>query len=330
VLTEPRELDRRALARLLARRWGLSNVRLEYLPVGFGSHHWKAVDARGTQRFVTADDLEAPFQTGGGADATFDALDRAYRTAAALRDEGLEFVVAPLADEAGGVLRRLDRRYALSVLPFVEGEASSFGPYESAEERRGMGHLLGRLHAATARIERGLPRTADLALPSRAVLEEALRELDRPWRSGPLAEPARRLLTGAADAVTRRLEQYDALVEEVLDSSGAWVLTHGEPHRANVVRGRDGAVHLVDWDTTLIAPRERDLTMVLDDELTGWDEYRAAAGARELDERAMDLFRRWWELADICVFVAEFRRPHERTKEISVAWESLNGYLSKT
>ena len=70
--------------------------------------------------------------------------------------------------------------------------------------------------------------------------------------------------------------------------------------------------------------------MVLDDELTGWDEYRAAAGARELDERAMDLFRRWWELADICVFVAEFRRPHERTKEILVAWESLNGYLSKT
>jgi hypothetical protein len=52
-------------------------------------------------------------------------------------------------------------------------------------------------------------------------------------------------------------------------------------------------------DTTLIAPRERDLRMVLDDDLTGWDEYLAAAGDATLNLHAVELYRRWWELADI-------------------------------
>jgi spectinomycin phosphotransferase len=48
------------------------------------------------------------------------------------------------------------------------------------------------------------------------------------------------------------------------ESGGSWVVTHGEPHRANVIR--DGQeLHLVDWDTTLLAPRERDLQMILDE-----------------------------------------------------------------
>jgi aminoglycoside phosphotransferase (APT) family kinase protein len=59
----------------------------------------------------------------------------------------------------------------------------------------------------------------------------------------------------------------------VRESSDSWVVTHGEPHRGNVIRDPRGGVYLVDWDTTLIAPRERDLRMVLDRELTGWDEY---------------------------------------------------------
>ena len=51
MLTPPTDLDPAALAAALA-HWGLGDARLEYLPVGFGSHHWRAGDA-----FVTVDDL---------------------------------------------------------------------------------------------------------------------------------------------------------------------------------------------------------------------------------------------------------------------------------
>jgi spectinomycin phosphotransferase len=329
VLTEPRDLERPRLKALLERHWGLRDPQLEYLPVGFGSHHWKAVDSRGEPRFVTVDDLRAGFQAGPDTDATFTALDRAYRTAAWLRGElGLEFVVAPFHDAEGAVIRRIDERYAVTVLPLIAGESGACGRYESADERRRMGTILGRLHAASERVPAGLPRREDFALPSRAALDEALRDLDRSWTSGPFAEPTRRLLQANARDLERRVREYDRLAADVHASSAAWVVTHGEPHRSNVIRAAKGALYLVDWDTTLIAPRERDLRMLFDGDLIGWDEYVAVVGDATLNPQAIELYGRWWDLAETGIFVDLFRRQHERTEQTIASWETLTNILS--
>lgn len=329
VLTEPRDLDRSELEQVLQESWGLRDPQLDYLAVGFGSHHWKAVDARGTRRFVTVDDLEADFRPAPDNDSAFADLDRAFRTAAELRDNAtLEFVVAPLFDRDGAVIRRISHRYALSMSPFIDGESSEWGPYERPDDRRVMGAVLGRLHAATEQVPTDLPRREDFVVPSRAALVEALHDLDRTWDSGPFSEPVRKLLQVSAHELERRLQEYDELAAGVRERSDSWVVTHGEPHRANVIRDPHGGVHLVDWDTTLIAPRERDLQMVLDQDLTGWHEYRELAGVSSLNHDALQLYRWWWDLADIAVFVAGFRRPHERTEDTVASWEILASTLA--
>ena len=108
---------------------------------------------------------------------------------------------------------------------------------------------------------------------------------------------------------------------------GAWVVTHGEPHSANVMREPDGSLRLVDWDTALIGPPERDLWMTLDTDMAGWDEYREAMGAARLNEEALGLYRERWALAEICAYVAEFRRPHEATADTRSSWKELREYL---
>jgi spectinomycin phosphotransferase len=328
VLAEPNDLDRGELTRALERHWRLRASALEYLPVGFGSHHWRATDESGMQRFVTVDDLRAGFQASPGLDDAFVALERAYNTAALLRDEAeLDFVLAPLADEEGLVIRRLSDRYAVTVSPLLDGKSSDWGPWESADDRRQMAVVLGRLHAATGALPDRLPRRDDLAIPSRAVLVDALADLDRPWNSGPFAEPARHLLADAAANLELQLREYDELAVSLRDDSEPWVITHGEPHRANVIRARDGSLHLVDWDTTLIAPRERDLRMVLDDDRTGWDEYVTTAGEAELNEHTIELYTRWWDLADTAIYVALFRELHERDENTIASYRNLSDYL---
>jgi spectinomycin phosphotransferase len=323
VRTEPRDLDRETLRHILGARFGLRDPRLEYAPLGGGSHHWRTVDAGGRTWFVTVDDLEAGFLPGPGPDAAFAALERAFRTAAALRDEAaLEFVVAPLADAEGRVLHRLGGRYAVRVAPFVRGEPGVFGVY-SRDDRRRMGALLARLHSASGSVPAGLPRTDDLDIPSRAALAAAIGDLDRPWGTGPLADPARGLLRGRARAIERRLAEHDALAARVRRGERTWVVTHGEPHGGNVIREPGGSLRVVDWDTALLAPRERDLHMVLDDEDTGWDEYRAAAGPVELDRAALRLYRDLWDLADIATFTVALRRRHEQTADSEHALDSL-------
>src|SRR5688500_9926251 len=145
----------------------MSALQLDYLAVGFGSHHWSAVDTLGRRRFVTVDDLEADFRDTTDPDSAFAHLDRAFRTAAVLRDEArLEFVVAPLFDRDGAIVRRLSRRYAVTVSPSIDGESSAYGPYETPVDRRMMAAVLGRLHAASEHVPADLPRREDFALPS--------------------------------------------------------------------------------------------------------------------------------------------------------------------
>lgn len=280
--------------------------------------------------FVTVDDLEAGFQAGSGPDDAVAALERAFATAAFLRDQAaLEFVVAPLLDEDGAVIRRLTDRYAVTVLPFVEGTSGRFGAYESADDRRSVAGLLCRLHAATERVPASLPRTEDFAIPSRESLVRALDDLERPWSTGPFAEPARERLRVAARGIAEQLELYDELVVKVGAGSDSWVLTHGEPHSANVIRG-DHGLYLVDWDTTLIAPRERDLRMVLDPDSTGCDEYVAIAGEASMDDDALELYRLWWDLTEIAGYTDLFRRTHGRTADTIASWEYFVGYLPNT
>jgi hypothetical protein len=329
VYTEPQDLDRAELADALRRHWGIRPERLDHLPVGFGSHHWDAAEADGTRWFVSADDLRAGHHAGRAPDDVYAALDRAFRTAAALRDDaGLEFVLAPIRSGGGEVLRRLDARYAIRVEQFVTGAAAEFGEFESSEERRRMGALLGDLHAALDRLPPGLPARDDLALPGRDALDAALAELETPWSEGPFAEPARNLLRRHAGGVRDRLHAYDRLAARVREDQAAWVVTHGEPHSANVIREPGGRLRLVDWDTTLVAPRERDLWMVLDADMTGLGEYRRATGVAGPDEGTLAFYRERWALAEICAYVAEFRQPHAETEDTRVSWKELGGYLA--
>jgi spectinomycin phosphotransferase len=330
VYSEPQDLDRAALADALRRHWQIAAARLDYLPVGFGSHHWQAVGADGSRWFVSADDLRAGQHAGGAPDDVFVALDRAFRTAAALRHTaGLEFVLAPSASHDGTVLHRIDTRYAIRVERFVDGAAGESGEFELPEERRRMGTLLGRLHVKSGSVPHGLPGREDFALPGRAALEEAFGQLDTPWHHGPFSEPARRLLHSHARGVRDRLRGYDQLAARVGQDTSPWVVTHGEPHSANVIRDPEGGLRLVGWDTALIGPRERDLWMVLDIDLTGWDEYREVVGSVRLNEQALGLYRERWALAEICIYTAEFRRPHEETEDTRASWDNLGEYLKE-
>jgi spectinomycin phosphotransferase len=323
--SEPTDVDAVALVRLLERHWGSSDPALDYMAVGFGSYHWRATDADGGSHFVSVDDLSAPHHGGADVDTVFQALDRAFRTAAALVEEGgLGFVVSPMRDDEGRVLRRLDDHLAVRVEPYVEGATAETGEYETPERRR-IATALGRLHAT--RLPAGLAIRDDLAILSRVPLEEALGSLDVPWNAGPFGERTRSLIGSRAEELRRRLLAYDEAADRTRHAAEPWVVTHGEPHRSNVIFGAHGEVHLVDWDTVRIGPRERDLWMVLDDDRTGWDEYVTEAGPVLLRPEIVDLYREWWSLTEIAIYASQFRASHDETKDTLVAWRSLKEFL---
>ena len=67
--------------------------------------------------------------------------------------------------------------------------------------------------------------------------------------------------------------------------------------------------------------------MVLDDDRSGWDEYREQAGDMPLSTEALDLYRERWALAEIAEYMAAFRQPHADTEDTRAAWAELGEYL---
>lgn len=324
MLTRPDHLHDDDVAAALRDRWDLPVDHIEYAPVGFGSHHWW-VDADGERWFATVDDLGAKRTTQiEPLDEPFARLDAALRAARSLRAAGLDFVVAPVPDRDDHVLIRIGERFALALYPNVVGQAYGWGRYGSSEERRAVVEVLADLHGApttcavTARAE-------TFAMPNLDVLVTALEQLDTPWRTGPYGEPTRRLLAAHDDQVVAMIERYGALAAIQADRTGRFVLTHGEPHRANTITTDHGVV-LVDWDTALVAPPERDLWRLVDEEPAAAQVYEHRTGIR-VDPEAVELYRRAWELADIGVYTSQFRRHHTDTADIRAGFSNLRDAL---
>jgi spectinomycin phosphotransferase len=272
---------------------------------------------------VTVDDLDQKSWLGETRDIVYEGLRRAFATAVALRAAGLGFVVAPVPTTGGESLRRIGERHTVALFPFVDGYAGDYGQYEPGA-RAAVVSMLADLHAATPAVG-SVTNSVGLELPGRHQIEASLRELHEPWSGGSRSEPARQVLAAHAADVAGFLSVADRLAAEVVRRGSAWVITHGEPHSANVMRA--GTEHvLVDWDTVALAPRERDLWMLAADGADDLAAYTDATG-HELDRTAVDFFRLTWDLKDLAENLNVVRSPHTENADTLRAYEGLTACL---
>jgi spectinomycin phosphotransferase/16S rRNA (guanine(1405)-N(7))-methyltransferase len=328
VHTPPPDLPEPALRAVLETRWSLRAATLAYRPVGFGSHHWELTDAAGARRFVTVDDLRTRrLTTREPLTAAYDRLRASLAAAQALRAAGRDFVVAPLPARDGEPLTLLEGSFAVALYPFVAGESFDWGTY-TPEHRGAVLDLLVAVHTAPPQVcGRALPD--DYAIPFRDIVTAVLDGSDTgDRRLGPFARPATELLTPHAPAVRRALARYDHLVCGARADPPGLVLTHGEPHPGNTMRINGGWL-LIDWDTALIAPPERDLWDLDPGDGTLRAAYTAATGTA-LRADLLDLYRLRWDLTEIAVCLARFREPHGTTADDEESFTILKDMLTQT
>ncbi len=312
------------LSDALSDGWGFRPASLSYQAVGFGSHHWLAVDSGGVELFATVDDLSEKLRDDDDtASAVFGRLDQAFESALSLRrDAGLDFVVAPLPAVGGRVLRRLTGRYSLVVHPYLAASPSGpDGEFESSADRHAVLAMLVRLHSAKATP----PPADDFAIPGRAALLAAMRSTGEPWQAGPYGTRSRDLLARHAADLGALLAAFDEMAGRVRARGDRMVITHGGPDAGNVLRTPAGSV-LVDWESALLAPPERDLWALAESDPGVLDAYSAATGTA-IDTDALALHRMWYDLTEISLYVRWFRSGHDDTADAAEGWQNLQYFL---
>lgn len=325
--TRPPDLPEDLLAAALARDWGVAVASMTYRPVGFGSHHWEVLDAAGARWFVTADELENKRHwLGEPLAAAFGRLRAALAAASDLRDCGAAFVVAPVPTLDGEPLARVHDRFGVALYPFVDGQSFEWGEFRTPAHRQGMLDLVVATHTAPAAAARRA-MADDFAVPHRDELEAALDPAGLVADCGPYARPAALLIAGNAAPIRRLLARYDELAALGRSRPSAPVLTHGEPHPGNTML-TSGGWKLIDWDTALVAPPERDLWSLDPGDGSVLGAYADATGVPPLPSM-LELYRIRWDLADVAIDVSRFRRPHPGSVDDDESWAILRALVER-
>jgi aminoglycoside phosphotransferase (APT) family kinase protein len=129
------------------------------------------------------------------------------------------------------------------------------------------------------------------------------------------------LLADHEAEIRRLITRYRALVAQYRSDPGPVVVTHGEIHPGNVMVTSEGW-RIVDWDTTMLAPPERDLWRLAQGSDSVLGAYAAATGTAP-KPGLIDLYGIRWDLAEIASFAAELRKPHRDTEDSRKALELL-------
>jgi Phosphotransferase enzyme family len=326
MLAPPKGLTEDVLAATLSRGWGIEVAGLEYRAVGFGSHHWEVVEAGGARWFVTVDELAQRRFAADETNAQVQArLAAGIGAARALRNisERYDFVVAPIPSLDGAVLIPAREGFCVAVYPLLEGESFRWGEFRYEDQLPAVLSMVIDVHSAPRNLVSGVT-VDDFAIQKRGELDAALAEGTDATDHGPYSVPLGALIAHHERALAAAVQKYDHLVAEV-GGHARRVLTHGEPHAGNTMFTADGW-KLIDWDTTELAPPERDLWNLDPGDNSVLRRYAEVTGYEPRHE-LIELYSLRWDLTDLAVFAAEFRCEHGDDANTAKAWVSVQSVV---
>jgi spectinomycin phosphotransferase len=175
-----------------------------------------------------------------------------------LSDHGVTHIIPPLPTGDGRLWATLGD-YTVILYPFVEGE-DGYTAWLTDAHWVMLGATVRQIHdvplpaVPAGRLPRESygPRWRDTV---RTLMNEAL----EPTHVDALAAEAAAFLRDKRSQIGALLHHTEMLVTQLIDQPSPLVLCHADLHAGNVHITPDGRLFIVDWDTLLLAPRERDL-----------------------------------------------------------------------
>jgi spectinomycin phosphotransferase len=308
-MLEKPNLPDEQIIRALRAHYDLPINSVEFLPIGNDATAWVyRADADGGRKFflkVKKGDIYQP----------------SLSVPHFLRGQGIEQVVAPLPTMTGALWAGLDS-FALILHPFVEGP-TGMDAGMSDDQWRTFGAALRRIHDAQMPPDLAGQVRRETFVPP---WSQMVRQLDAQMGGG-FDDPYQRELaacwTARREEIIRIVIRCEELGQKLAQHSGPFVPCHTDIHTANILLDATGSLHIVDWDTPILAPVERDL-MFIRDSVTIQTHTEACFfegyGETTIDPVALAYYRYEWVVQEIGdygerVFLAD---SGEETKADSV------------
>jgi spectinomycin phosphotransferase len=175
-----------------------------------------------------------------------------------LHDQGIAQIIPPLPTQSGALWATLEQ-FKVILYPFIEGQDGSEAGL-SDQHWVDLGRALKGLHTANlpAELKDRIPREA-----FSPYFRERVRDFQAMAQNKTFADPISAqlaaLLLEKQDVVSDLINRAETLAAALQNQPLELVVCHADIHTWNVLIANDGTLYVVDWDTLIVAPKERDL-----------------------------------------------------------------------
>ncbi len=327
-------MDDQILVNILQQEYGLQVERLTYLKQAWVAHCY-AVDCGGGARFFLKF-YEQERQ------ARFYARDVEYYLSMSHQlhhKQLLPDVAHPVPTWNGQLALSFDD-HLLILFPWIEGRTIGFVRFEDGILAR-VATLVGRLHESTPQIEWPDPPRERFGLPFEENLCRGLQELEGVTSADTAGRQGlRELLLPCRDEVLGLLDRLRELQALVRSQAHEMVVCHTDLHGGNLMVDECDRLHIVDWESSLLAPPEHDLHFFAWDERF-WDlflpRYEEAYRPVRLDGATFGFYYYRRNLEDLAEWVVRIlyendNEEQDRADLEGIREDCISGwpYLEKT
>lgn len=298
-MLEPPPVSPHLICAHLREARGVIVAALDFLPLGadVGTAVFRAASVDGRDYFVKL--RRGPFRMAS------------VMLPARLAALGIDAIIPPLPDLRGNLVTSLDD-YAVIVYPFIPGRSA----YEIAltdSQRAALGAAARAIHAAEippAERDDAPVETYDPQWRNGAGELLALAQRRGPFPDAVAADMAA-FMRRRSRTIVKLIDCAATLAETLVRQSPRFVLCHGDLHAGNLHVADDGRVYIVDWDTLIFAPPERDLMFVGAGIDRVWptkgarNAFYAGYGPTEVNRDALAYYRCERAVEDIASFGAQ-------------------------
>lgn len=249
-----------------------------------------------------------------------------------LHDRGVPRILPPLPTTTGGLCTSIGD-YTVSLWPFIEGGlAADVGL--TVQQWRALGETMKRVHST--RLPHTISRLVrrEAYVPSRRAL---LDSIDGVVIRRDLAGPAQRELAAYwrdnRSAIAAVVQRCDDLAGQVCRASLPLALCHADLHTWNIMVDTEQQMWIVDWDETVLAPKERDLMFVVGGIGAGLVSPQQTAcfmqgyGNETPNTLALEYYRYAWAVQDMGAYAEQVFFSPERSEETRLA--AVRGFIDE-
>jgi spectinomycin phosphotransferase len=224
-----------------------------------------------------------------------------------LSEQSIDQIIPPLPTKTSRLWAQLDAFHVI-LYPFVEG-TSGFEGILTEHQWADFGAALHRIHTLSLppALSRKMGRET-YSPESREICREVLQRLESDSFDDPIMAGLAAFLLPKRETVLDFIRQAERLSRVLASRSMEMVLCHSDIHPGNLFIDKHGTLYIVDWDSPLLAPKERDLMFI-----GGGQGY---VGVNDQEEEAH--FYRYYDLSGVDPLAMAYYRYERNLYDLSV------------